>query len=208
MVPFVAPLPTSSPQTAWSAGGYTGSPVAYAGRGQSPVAAGSGPIPYPYGQLPAHANPNDPKSQHPIPGSYNRNHGFNPMTQSFIPTASMQPTPQPPFTAPGSHHSSPQIGTPHLAYASYQQAAAIPYGGTYGMVRQGSNNSVPSYHSPQQGTPPFSSMPAIPHGPHPHPPGAVPSRPPVPQGPGGQMYTNLPNYGNPATLPQRPATGM
>ncbi|CEJ80227.1 hypothetical protein VHEMI00424 [[Torrubiella] hemipterigena] len=213
MAPYVAPMPTGAPQAAWPVSSYAGSPVTYPARGQAPVAAGAGAIPYPYGQLPAHANPNDPKSQHPIPGSYNRNHGFNPMTQSFIPTGSMQQTPQPPFTTPGSHHSSPQIGTPHLAYAGYQQAVAIPYGGTYGMVRQGSNNSVPSYHSPQQGTPPFPSMPAIPHGSHPHPAsshpsGAVPNRPPVPQGPSSQMYTNLPNYGNPATLPQRPATGM
>ncbi len=180
---------------------------------QSPgIALGPGGIPYAFGQLPANANPHDPKSQHPIPGSYNRNHAFNPKTQSFSPGVTMAPVhaPQPPFTAPGSHHSSPQIGTPpHLAYAGYQPPMPPPpYGGAYGMVRQGSNNSIPSYHGPPHGTPPHGSMP------HPQhmvqqPPMPVNSRPP-PHGPApnGQMYSHLPTYGNPATLPQKPNSGI
>ena len=52
---------------------------------RGPMAAGSqNTIPYAFGQLPSTANPADPKSQHPIPGSFNR-HAFNPKTQSFVP---------------------------------------------------------------------------------------------------------------------------
>lgn len=163
---------------------------------------GPGGFPYAFGQLPANANPHDPKSQHPIPGSYNRNHAFNPKTQSFSPGVAMAPVhaPQPPFTAPGSHHSSPQIGTPpHLAYTGYQPQMPPPYGGAYGMARQGSNNSIPSYHGPPQGTPPHVSMQ--------QPPMPVNGRPHGPS-PNGQMYSHLPTYGNPATLPQKPASGM
>ncbi|OAA60722.1 Single-stranded nucleic acid binding R3H [Cordyceps fumosorosea ARSEF 2679] len=184
---------------------------------QSPVPnPGPGGIPYAFGQLPANANPHDPKSQHPIPGSYNRNHSFNPKTQSFNPGAPLGPAqmgpvhpPQPPFTAPGSHHSSPQISAPpHLAYAGYQSPMPPPYGGAYGMVRQGSNNSIPSYHGPPHGTPPHVAMQTPQHMPQP-PPMVVNGRPP-PHGPApnGQMYSHLPTYGNPATLPQKPATGM
>lgn len=162
---------------------------------------GPGGFPYAFGQLPANANPHDPKSQHPIPGSYNRNHAFNPKTQSFSPGVAMAPVhaPQPPFTAPGSHHSSPQIGTPpHLAYTGYQPQMPPPYGGAYGMARQGSNNSIPSYHGPPQGTPHVSMQ---------QPPMPVNGRPHGPS-PNGQMYSHLPTYGNPATLPQKPASGL
>ncbi|TQW00695.1 hypothetical protein V2A60_001751 [Cordyceps javanica] len=174
---------------------------------QSPGPTGPGGIPYAFGQLPANANPHDPKSQHPIPGSYNRNHAFNPKTQSFSPGAPMAPVhpPQPPFTAPGSHHGSPQIGTPpHLAYAGYQPPMPPAYGGAYGMARQGSNNSIPSYHGPPQGTPPHVAMQSPQHMAQ-QPPMSVNSRPP-PHGPApnGQMYSHLPTYGNPATLPQKP----
>ncbi|ATY62763.1 R3H domain protein, putative [Cordyceps militaris CM01] len=172
---------------------------------------GPGGIPYAFGQLPANANPHDPKSQHPIPGSYNRNHAFNPKTQSFSPGAPMAPVhpPQPPFTAPGSHHGSPQIGTPpHLAYTGYQPPMPPPYGGAYGMARQGSNNSIPSYHGPPQGTPPHVVMQPPQHMAQ-QPPMPMNSRP-LPHGslPNGQMYSHLPTYGNPASLPQKPTTGM
>ena len=175
---------------------------------------GSGPaqigIPYAYGQLPANANPNDPKSQHPIPGSYNRNHAFNPKTQSFIPGGNMMqpvPPPQPPFTAPGSHHSSPQIGTPPLAYGGFAPAAHPGYGAGYMMARQGSTGSMPGYAPAMHVGPPMTS--AMPHGvpQNPHGPAHIPGRPPVQQGP-NTMYTHLPTYGNPATLPQKPASGI
>ncbi|GKT90548.1 R3H domain-containing protein [Colletotrichum tofieldiae] len=175
-------------------------------------------VPYMYGQLPANVNPNDPKSQHPIPGSYNR-HAFNPKTQSFVPGGGMAPMqpPQPPFSAPGSHHGSPQIGSPHLAYAGYQQPGPpAPYG--YGMVRQGSNNSIPSYHPPPPQHPhhlnplpqaPGSHIPQhppqhLPQNPSPH----IPNKPAIPQGPAGQTFSHLPHYGNPATLPQKPNMGV
>jgi hypothetical protein len=175
-----------------------------------------------YGQLPVNVNPMDPKSQHPIPGSYNR-HAFNPSTKSFVPGNGMtqiQP-PQPPFANPGSHHGSPLVGSPHLAYAAYQPAVPPPqpYGGNagYGMARQGSNNSMPSYMAPQPHVPLPAPQIPMQHMQHPpqhlpqNPPPHLPSKPVIPQGlppmgGGPPNYSHLPNHGNPATLPQKPTT--
>ncbi|KAF4334335.1 R3H domain protein [Fusarium beomiforme] len=221
MTSYSAPVPPVGPQqTTWQPG--FGPPAQFQARGGTPTGPqGHMGIPYAYGQLPANINPHDPKSQHPIPGSYNRNHAFNPKTQSFVPGGGMAPVqpPQPPFTAPGSHHGSPQVGSPHLAYpGGYQQPMPQPYGGGYGMVRQGSSNSMPAYPSPrvahiQHAPPPPPTMPQNP--PHmtpqplPHTPNHynIPNRPNIPQGP-GQPFSHLPTYGNPATLPQKPATGI
>lgn len=212
MTTYGAPVPPVAPQQSWQ---QSYNPAQFQPRGPPPPPGPQGGvgIPYAYGQLPANVNPNDPKSQHPIPGSYNRNHAFNPKTQSFVPGGSVMPlvpAPQPPFTAPGSHHSSPQVGSPHLAYPAYQQPMP-PYGGGYGMVRQGSSNSMPAYHTPHiqhavppmQQTPQHLVAPTLPHNPPPH----IPNRPNIPQGP-SQPFTHLPTYGNPATLPQKPATGI
>ncbi|PTB69658.1 hypothetical protein BBK36DRAFT_1187968 [Trichoderma citrinoviride] len=213
-------LPGVPPSQNWQPGF---SPAPYPPRGPTP----SGPhsqngIPYPFGQLPANTNPHDPKSQHPIPGSYNRNHAFNPKTQSFVPGSNGMPPPplqppHPPFTAPGSHHSSPQIGTPHLAYGGYPPAMPPhPYAGGYNMARQGSNSSIAAYHTPptlvaHHAQPMMQSLQHIP------PPQHLPQsqqahalgRANIPQGP-NQMFSSshLPTYGNPASLPQKPATGI
>ncbi|KAF5615158.1 R3H domain protein [Fusarium sp. NRRL 52700] len=220
MANYGAPVPPVGPQQpAWQPG--LAPPTQFQARGGTPTGPqGHMGIPYAYGQLPANINPHDPKSQHPIPGSYNRNHAFNPKTQSFVPgggggMAPVQP-PQPPFTAPGSHHGSPQVGSPHLAYpGGYQQPMSQPYGGGYGMVRQGSSNSMPAYSSPrvahiQHAPPPPPVMSQnTPHMvPQPLPPHYhIPNRPNIPQVP-GQPFSHLPTYGNPATLPQKPATGI
>ncbi|TEA14034.1 R3H domain-containing protein 1 [Colletotrichum sidae] len=221
----------AAPQPGWQQG-FTSSPgpapvqpsasnaAAYTPRGMS-APPGQNTVPYMYGQLPANVNPNDPKSQHPIPGSYNR-HAFNPKTQSFVPGGGMSPmqAPQPPFSAPGSHHGSPQIGSPHLAYAGYQQPVPpAPYGvvAGYGMARQGSNNSIPPYHGPPGPHPHHlnSMAPQAPGPPHmppqqhvPHNPPHMPSKPAIPQGPAGQTFSHLPHYGNPSTLPQKPNMGV
>jgi len=50
--------------------------------------------PYPYGQLPFTSNAQSGRSQHPLPGSYNRQ-VFNPQTRAFIPTAPAFVPPQP-----------------------------------------------------------------------------------------------------------------
>ncbi|KAF5601723.1 R3H domain-containing protein [Fusarium pseudoanthophilum] len=220
MTNYGAPAPpVGSQQPAWQPG--LAPPTQYQARGGTPTGPqGHMGIPYAYGQLPANINPHDPKSQHPIPGSYNRNHAFNPKTQSFVPgggggMAPVQP-PQPPFTAPGSHHGSPQVGSPHLAYpGGYQQPMSQPYGGGYGMVRQGSSNSMPAYSSPrvahiQHAPPPPPVMPQNPPhmAPQPLPPHySIPNRPNIAQVP-SQPFSHLPTYGNPATLPQKPATGI
>ncbi|KAL2759055.1 hypothetical protein ACRALDRAFT_1080624 [Sodiomyces alcalophilus JCM 7366] len=192
---YPAPVPAPGPTTA---------PFSQRGVSAPPH---QGTVPYAYGQLPVNTNPHDPKSQHPIPGSYNR-HAFNPKTQSFVPggvpggapppgmspgAGPMQQQPQQPFSAPGSHHNSPQIASPHLAYAAYQQQ--VPPA-AYGMARQGSNNSIPPYHTPPHHHPMQNPLPHI------------PSKPAAPQGPAGQTFGHLPQYGNPATLPQKPNTSL
>jgi len=204
------PPAQSTPQQSWQPiYNQTPPPTHYQNRGSQPQGqgnAGQMVIPYAYGQLPANANPHDPKSQHPIPGSYNR-HAFNPKTQSFVPSNGISPV-QPPMgpynmAVP---HGSPQIGpgSPHLGYAGYSSPAPPqPYmgGPGYGMSRQSSNNSLPPYHAPHH-------LPQHPqaHVTHmPNKPGAPP------QGPSagvGQTFSHLPNYGNPATLPQKPPTSI
>ncbi|KAL1874891.1 hypothetical protein Daus18300_003432 [Diaporthe australafricana] len=177
-------------------------------------------IPYAYGALPVNVNPSDPKSQHPIPGSFNR-HAFNPKTQSFVPgngMGQMQPPPGPYSGYGAPQQGSPQITPPHLHYQGYQAGPPMgqpPYGNAngYNMMRQGSNNSLPPYHAPP---PNVQHVPHVPHVPHqlpPHPPAQgpphIPSKPSMPQGlpmAHGQPYSNLPTYGNPATLPQKPTT--
>ncbi|KAH0498162.1 hypothetical protein TgHK011_005432 [Trichoderma gracile] len=216
-------LPGALPSQNWQPG-FSQAPYPPRGPTPSGLPPSQNGIPYPFGQLPANTNPHDPKSQHPIPGSYNRNHAFNPKTQSFVPGSNgmppppMQP-PHPPFTAPGSHHSSPQIGTPHLAYGGYPPAMPPhPYAGGYNMARQGSNSSIAAYHTPPtlvahhvQQMPTMQSLQHIP------PPQHLPQgqqahalgRANIPQGP-NQMFSSshLPTYGNPASLPQKPATGI
>lgn len=226
-----------SPQQQWQPTFGQGS---YQGRGGTSSLG----IPYAYGQLPVNVNPNDPKSQHPIPGSYVR-HPFNPKTQSFVPGSGMPPMQQmgPSFggggPSPPGAGGVPPMQPPPLAYGNYQQPMVqTPYGspgGGYNMVRQGSNTSLLPYHHPpmpqqpilqqpmpQQPMPqqPMSQQPMAhggplggPHGAQPPPvvPQHLPQNPsphipnkPVSQGPPGQTFSHLPNYGNPATLPQKP----
>ncbi|KAL2017645.1 hypothetical protein VTK56DRAFT_1913 [Thermocarpiscus australiensis] len=204
--PYTAPVP-NLPQPAWPQQGFNQTP--YPPR-TSPTPA---VIPYPYGQLPANANPNDPKSQHPIPGSYNRQ-AFNPKTQSFIPANGLPMQPPPPAAPPvpygGSspRHGSPQFPSPHMSYSGYQppmpQAGFGPTPSPYGMTRQGSNNSMPPYHAvlqPPHGTAPQGSQHMPPSGPM-----HMPAKPGGPPGPGQPSFSRLSNYGNPATLPQKPST--
>ncbi|KAI1271701.1 hypothetical protein F5Y07DRAFT_331730 [Xylaria sp. FL0933] len=206
---FVPPTPPT-PQQPWQPSFSQTSPsMTYQNRAPQAQPQGNvGPmgIPYAYGQLPAHANPHDPKSQHPIPGSYNR-HAFNPKTQSFVPGSGMSPVQPPlgPYNMAVPPHGSPQIGSPHLSYTGYSSPAPPqPYnmgGPGYGMSRQSSNNSLPAYHTPQHiSQHPPTHLPQMPN---------KPGMPP--QGPSaglGQTFSHLPNYGNPATLPQKPPTSI
>lgn len=193
--------PAGMPQPAWSQPPQPFAQSAYPPSRASPGPAG---IPYAYGQLPANANPNDPKSQHPIPGSYTRQ-PFNPKSQTFVPGNGIGPMQPPPNVYGGSspHHGSPQFNSPHMSYNTFQQPMPQPVfapgPSAYGMARQGSNNSLTQYHPVQQ--PPMGP----PHGQH-MPPNASPHIPNKPLGPPGavQTFSHLPTYGNPATLPQKP----
>ncbi|KAK4156261.1 hypothetical protein C8A00DRAFT_41226 [Chaetomidium leptoderma] len=208
---YASPVPSIS-QPAWPPQQQGFSQTAAYPPRSSPVPPSG--IPYLYGQLPAYVNPGDPKSQHPIPGSYSRQ-AFNPKTQSFVPgnglplQAPLAPPPVPgPYGGSSPRHGSPQFHSPHMAYSGFQQPLPQPgFGppmpGPYGMTRQGSNHSMPPYHAVQQ--PPH--VPA-PHGPQHMPPSGpmhMPNKPAGPPGP-GQAFSHLPNYGNPATLPQKPST--
>jgi hypothetical protein len=129
--PYSSPMQTPPQPSAWPANVYQG---AYQSPHRGPPVNNGASIPYPYGQLPSTANPADPKSQHPIPGSFNR-HAFNPKTQSFVPgTANGPQQPMP-------HHPSSHL--PHNMYGPPQPQ--YPMG--YNMARQPSNTSLPSYHA-------------------------------------------------------------
>ena len=132
------------------------------------------PIPYPYGQLPSTANLADPKSQHPIPGSFNR-HAFNPKTQSFVPGNVGMPIQQ-----PISHH-----GSPHIPYNGFSNPPQFNNGLGYNMSRQGSNTSLPSYHA----SPHMAPRPMMHQG--------VSSN-------GHSHGSHLPHFGNISTLPPKP----
>ncbi|SPO06713.1 uncharacterized protein DNG_09407 [Cephalotrichum gorgonifer] len=225
-----APVPPGPiPQGSWQTPAFSPPPAPYPPHVAPPTTAsnpgqtGLGPlgIPYQYGQLPVNVNPNDPKSQHPIPGSYNR-HAFNPMTQSFVPNTGASPMQGQalPYPPPGSHHSSPQVGSPHLAYAPGFQPTVTgppplpqqPYGGGYAMARQGSNNSMMAFqHAPQHMQHP-APIPQVPHQPipqhmQPSHPAQISNNMAPHQGSSvpGQSFSHLPpHYGNPASLPQKP----
>jgi len=230
------PVPPTGPQQVWQQPAFNQSP--YQSRA-NPAHVG---IPYAYGQLPVNVNPNDPKSQHPIPGSYAGNfqrHGFNPKTQSFVPTTGIPPPMQAPAgpypAALGPMHGA-AANQPQMPFNGYQQPMPHPqpyaaaHGPDYSMMRQGSNNSIPPYPPPPAHQPVYPPGPSQSH-PHahqhlpPNPPPHLPNKPAMPQGAppmggggcvgshsggnnGGQQqpYGRLPNYGNPATLPQKPST--
>ena len=191
---------------------------------RGPLVGQGNTIPYAFGQLPSTANPADPKSQHPIPGSFNR-HAFNPKTQSFVPgNTGGLPVPQPMSHHGSPHHGSPHHGSPHLSYNAYTPPQQYGNGMGYNMARQGSNNSLPSYHaSPHmahrpmmhQGMPQGMSqgMPqGLPQGMSHGMPQGIPLQgmpQVVPQGmpQNSQPGNHLPNYGNPSTLPPKPPTG-
>ncbi|PSR74187.1 hypothetical protein BD289DRAFT_226619 [Coniella lustricola] len=227
--PFGSPMQPPPPQPQVQPQSHTWQqPPAPPSFNQSPYQSRATPvagsaIPYAYGALPANVNPHDPKSQHPIPGSFNRR-AFNPKTQSFVPGSSMAPmTAMAPPAGPYNTNNymppqqgSPQLVPPHMSYPAYQTGPVMnqqPYGSNgYSMMRQESNSSLPPYHhapapvAMQQHTPhmahqPLHSLPA--QGPH-----HIPNKPSMPQGPPiahGQPYSTLPTYGNPASLPQKPA---
>ncbi len=118
----------------------------------------------------------------------------------------------------------PPVTQAQMPFNGYQQqplplvplqpiAPHQPYGnsgGDYSMMRQGSNNSLPPYPHPPAQQYVYQGSPHGPAHPHqhilPNPPRHIPSKPPGPIKGGGPPYSHLPNYGNPATLPQKPST--
>ncbi|KAH8821056.1 hypothetical protein F5884DRAFT_72573 [Xylogone sp. PMI_703] len=191
---YGSPVQSSLVPQQWNQNPY---PSSY--QAQRPVPGPPNTIPYAFGQLPSTANPADPKSQHPIPGSFNR-HAFNPKTQSFVPG-----NPGMPIQHPMNHH-----GSPHLSYNGFPQQQ-FNNGMGYNMARQGSNNSLPSYHI----SPNMTHRPMMHQNTQQNLPQVMPAS--IPQGshgvPHGMASTNqfgshLPNFGNMSTLPPKPPTGI
>ncbi|CAK7565973.1 MAG: hypothetical protein SEPTF4163_003904 [Sporothrix epigloea] len=243
------------------------------GRSRAPVAGAS----YPYGQLPAPFNHDDTKLHHPIPGSYvgsYSRHGFNPKTQSFVPGTGLNSNVSMPASNPvvGPHSAYGPNGVPMqmgmgtgqvqgggVPYGNggYHQAglSTSPYGGnstsSYGMLRQGSGNSVNSFQikqMPYAGPMPtaypdayrngqlsYGAPHGAPRGPSYHKsngpqnntsdnssnsfeskkmngtqasmrPNSQAKNPQQSHKGNGQAYGSLPNYGNLATLPQKPTS--
>ncbi|CAD6505090.1 BgTH12-00588 [Blumeria graminis f. sp. triticale] len=209
--PFVSPVqsPPPPPQP-WSQALYQ-NPYQQLG----PTTRGtSNSIPYPFGQLPGTTNPADSKSQHPIPGSFNR-HAFNPKTQSFVPgSVGVNASQQTSHNGPP-HHAAPIISSPRPSFNTFnvpQQQFSNGMG--YNMTRQSSNSYMPPY----QVSPLMSHRPLMHHGMPQVPPQGmshgimtgIPQN--IPQGMSatlnGQIGNHLPNYGNSSTLPPKPPTGI
>ncbi|RKF83223.1 putative r3h domain-containing protein [Golovinomyces cichoracearum] len=171
-------------------------------------------IPYAFGQLPNTVNPADPKSQHPIPGSFNR-HAFNPKTQSFVPGGIGVPMLQ-----QVTHHVAPYLDNSHhnsspSSFNAFNSAHhQFSNGMSYNMARQNSKNSLPSYHvspllahrqmmhqtvqlNPSQGML-HGMLPGMPQN---HTQGISIAH-------SIQMGNHLPNSGNPSTLPPKPPSGI
>ncbi|OBT56597.1 hypothetical protein VE04_03140 [Pseudogymnoascus sp. 24MN13] len=174
--PYGGPMMQNSPQQAgpWPPMGYQ---APFQPRG--PMPAGQ-TIPYAYGQLPSTINPADPKSQHPIPGSFNR-HAVSPKAQSFVPGNNGAPMPQP----------LPHQGSPHLQYTGYNTPQQFGNGVGYNMSRQSSNASLPSYHA----SPHMPPRPMIHQG-------IINNQIPVPIP--NQNNNHLPHFGNMGPLPPKP----
>lgn len=77
--------------------GFNGRQVSFQPQGQPQMMVQSttpNPSPYPYGQLPFNSSSPSGRSQHPLPGSYNRQ-AFNPQTRAFVPSVPSFVPPQP-----------------------------------------------------------------------------------------------------------------
>lgn len=241
-----------TPPQSWQQPPFNGNGTPYQARATPATPAmptmvmGPNGIPYPYGQLPVHSNPLDPKSQHPIPGSYNRHHAFNPKTQSFVPGNGMAPMPPGPPVPPVGPYAGPAqtqqapgplanpppmpYGAPPVMPHPHHTPSYGPTGGGFGMMRQGSNNSLPPqyHHMPphaqqqlgvaqhqhqlqhqqhlRQHAMPTHAVQPHSHQVH-HQSPRVPIKPVLAQGSSsGPGFSHLPTYGNPATLPQKPST--
>jgi hypothetical protein len=74
---------------------FNGQQMSYQPQGQPQVLSQqANSTPYPYGQLPYQAGSQSGRSQHPLPGSYNRQ-TFNPQSRAFVPSTPSFVTPQP-----------------------------------------------------------------------------------------------------------------
>lgn len=141
-----SPNYAASQQQAWqssydpAAYGYAqpGPPAQYPDRSKSSPAQSANNVPYAYGQMPNPGLQNGAKSQHPLPGSFNRQPPqFNPQTQAFIPGSGRSGS----MPMPG-----PQINSPY----------PNPFGMPPNSMQQ--YRTTPQVHGMQQRhTPPISS---------------------------------------------------
>ena len=153
----------------WSGNGYTNpyqmfaNPQAVFQQPNPPQLQANTPlggVPYQYGQLPYQAGAQNGRSQHPVPGSYNRQ-AFNPQTRSFVPTNGFVPQPLPyggqPTTNPSGFNQRPNF-QPGVSFGQQQilqqQMPPIPQPGQLHMT-----HPLPSYTRKSSGQTPGSQSP-------------------------------------------------
>ena len=113
---------------------------------------------YPYGQLPFPSNIQQGRSQHPLPGSYNRSN-FNPQTRAFIPSSSYQLTSNVQYNdLPGSTRNQTPPQTPMNGSSNstlsqpsinYPRSAPFPVPSGANQSRKTSSQSTASRSAPQ-----------------------------------------------------------
>ncbi|MCJ1283884.1 hypothetical protein MMC26_003215 [Xylographa opegraphella] len=95
---------------------------------------------YPYGQLPFQSSPQSNRTQHPLPGSYNRQN-FNPQTRAFVPgnTSFLSPQPAGIPADSSSYHPIPSYqSTSNMTQYGSQSLANlhVPFGSQSGQYAQ------------------------------------------------------------------------
>ena len=141
-----------------------------------------GSVPYQYGQLPYQAGAQNGRSQHPVPGSYNRQ-AFNPQTRSFVPSNGFVPQ-QIPYGAPPTNpngfnqRQNFQSGVPFgQQQILQQQVPQIPQPGQLAMT-----HPLPSYTRKTSGQLPGSQSPGRSSLSKWGTPANLPPKPPPPEG--------------------------
>ena len=146
----------------------------------NPSTIGMPMMTYPFGQLPFQPAMQGGRSQHPLPGSYNRQ-SFNPQTQAFVPSNSLGPQAagfvnRPGYPQGNSPRANPQVGNGILFGQNQSTYAQVPHTPQPGQF-------LPPYISPS-----YAARRST-------------SQTPRSQSPG---QSTLSKWGTPATLPPKP----
>ena len=162
----------------------------------NPSTAGMPIMTYPFGQLPFQPAMQGGRSQHPLPGSYNRQ-SFNPQTQAFVPSNGFGPQAAGYVNRSGypqgnSPRANPQAGNGALfgqQQSNYSQAPQTPQPGQFippyigpSYTARKSTSQTPRSQSPGQSTLSKWGTPAT-----------LPPKPPPPEAPNTSSITTMQN---------------